>query len=427
MNLSILQGYIKKDPVSFREDFILQYKNFESELSLLKLKPTKDTDRIEELLDFISHTCVHFKDDAQSFFQNVANFLENHVSVIEPTIRVKMYNALTVLSRKMKLDKLLLIKLSFKLLNIQDKNFRETIMKYLYGIIKTVSSDTKVKQSIQSFVHSFIVEEDGIVSQKTIEILAELYRKKIWIDAKTVNIIASACYNKDNKVALSSMKFFLGIDIEVQEEENKPKLTLDDIDLHEHSKKTKKRKRQVLKDKKKIVKQNQNQETQAVPIFPAIMMINNPHDLAEYSFKKIAKIGDKFENKLIVMNFVSRLIGCHKLLILNFYSHIQKYLTSHQNNVTNILVYLVQACHDQIPPQDLMPVLKSIAHNLITDRSPEESIALGLNTTKEIFARNPSILHEDEIKDLVADLVLYGQKTKKCVTAAARSLINFLR
>ena len=46
------------------------------------------------------------------------------------------------------------------------------------------------------------------------------------------------------------------------------------------------------------------------------------------------------------MNFISRLIGCHKLILLSFYSFLQRYLTSHQKDVTHILAYLIQV----LPP-----------------------------------------------------------------------------
>ncbi len=35
---------------------------------------------------------------------------------------------------------------------------------------------------------------------------------------------------------------------------------------------------------------------------------------------------DSFEVKLVLLDFISRLIGCHKLLLLNFYSHVQRYV-----------------------------------------------------------------------------------------------------
>lgn len=57
--------------------------------------------------------------------------------------------------------------------------------------------------------------------------------------------------------------------------------------------------------------------------------------------------------RLLMMNFISRVIGGHRLLVLPFYSHLQRYVVSQQREVTHILAYLVQACHDLVPPNEV--------------------------------------------------------------------------
>jgi hypothetical protein len=42
-----------------------------------------------------------------------------------------------------------------------------------------------------------------------------------------------------------------------------------------------------------------------------------------------------------------------------------RYLNSHQQQVTVILAYLVQACHDLVPPEELIPVIKNVANNFV--------------------------------------------------------------
>jgi protein SDA1 len=83
------------------------------------------------------------------------------------------------------------------------------------------------------------------------------------------------------------------------------------------------------------------------------------------------------------MNFISRLIGCHKLIMTSFYSFLQRYLTSHQQDVTHILAYLIQACHDMVPPEDLLPIVKAIAYNFITERCTNEVSYFFFNTRKQ--------------------------------------------
>jgi protein SDA1 len=102
-------------------------------------------------------------------------------------------------------------------------------------------------------------------------------------------------------------------------------------------------------------------------------------------------------------------------------------LTSHQKDVTLILAYLIQACHDLTPPEDLMPVVKTIAYNFITERCTNEVVAVGINSTREIILRAPSLLLEPGMEELIQDLSMYSKKMHKSVTVAARGFINTVR
>jgi len=52
---------------------------------------------------------------------------------------------------------------------------------------------------------------------------------------------------------------------------------------------------------------------------------------------------------MMIMNLISRLIGCHKLLLLNFYTWVQRYLKPQQQNITQILAIVAQSSHDVRP------------------------------------------------------------------------------
>ena len=40
--------------------------------------------------------------------------------------------------------------------------------------------------------------------------MIELYRKNVWRDERTVNVIASACFSDVSKLTVTALKFFLG-------------------------------------------------------------------------------------------------------------------------------------------------------------------------------------------------------------------------
>ena len=40
--------------------------------------------------------------------------------------------------------------------------------------------------------------------------MIELYRRRIWSDAKTVNVVATACFSKNAALLRTALQFFVG-------------------------------------------------------------------------------------------------------------------------------------------------------------------------------------------------------------------------
>ena len=192
--------------------------------------------------------------------------------------------------------------------------------------------------------------------------------------------------------------------------------------LHGHAKMTKKRKAKIQKMKDKVHKEKKRDDY-LHPNFPAIQLINDPQGFAEKLFGALKKSTEKFEVRIMMMNLVSRLITSHKLQLINFYPWIQKYLQPHQEHVTNILCILAQAVHDLIDQDTILPTVKAIANNFISDRCSPNAMAVGLNTIREICLRCPFAIDDT----LLQDLVQYKKAKDKSVTMAARALLALFR
>ena len=179
-------------------------------------------------------------------------------------------------------------------------------------------------------------------------------------------------------------------------------------------------------------------------LYPAIELLNDPQGLAEAIFKRIKSSGSntfKFEHKLLMMNFVTRIVGNHELILLPLYPLLQRYMGGTQRDVTAILAYTVQACHSFVPPEDIYAILKTIAHNFITERCSGEQMAVGINACRAICARVPSVLSKEDAKDatgvsssttmdvdaFVRDLAAYSKHRDRSVSIAGKSWINFIR
>lgn len=436
LKLPQLQNLIKRDPASYKDEFMMQKRHFESELEIFKMRPTKDSERFSELVTFMSHVAVCYKDDCPNLVPSIVELMETHATILHTDVRAKLLQALIMLRNKGMMDPLNLIRLGFRLFSVNDKTLRLSLVEYIFNDIKTINhqkQNDKLNRSIQAFLFSIVEEDTTITARKTVEILCELYRRKVWTDARTVNMLGKACLSQSTRVFVGAINFFLGIETKMHEDEEEEKTVEKgpgEVDYHAHSKKTKKRQRQTQKQierNAKLRRENQKQAATAQPLFPAIQMLHDPQTLAEKLFKKLRQSGERFEVKLLLMNMISRLIGCHRLLLLSFYSYLQRYLTSHQQDVTHILAYLIQACHELVPPEDLVPVVKAIAHNFITERCSNEAITVGINSVREIFVRAPTLLREPGMGDFVQDLVMYGKKAHKSVMIAAHGMVNLVR
>ena len=178
-------------------------------------------------------------------------------------------------------------------------------------------------------------------------------------------------------------------------------------------------------------------------LYPAIEMLRDPQGVAEAVFKKIRASGSntfKFETKVLMINFVTRLVGNHELLLLPLYPFLQRYMGGHQRDVTAVLSYTVQACHEFVPPDEIYGILKTIAHNFVTERCTGEQMAVGINACRAICARVPSVLSiEDsnvddnagsttmDVEAFARDLAAYSKHKDRSVAIAGKSWTNFIR
>lgn len=208
-----LQNLIKRDPPSYREEFLLQLKHFESELAIFQLRPTKDSDRFTELVTFMSHVSVCYKDDCARIPLALLELLEVHAATLHLEVRSKLFQSLILLRNKGMIDPIILLKLSFKLFSVPDKTLRTSLGDYIFNDIKTINvnkRNEKLNRGVQAMLFGVVADDTTIAARKTVEILAELYRRRVWTDSRTVNVIASACTSSTTRVVVAALQFFLG-------------------------------------------------------------------------------------------------------------------------------------------------------------------------------------------------------------------------
>eukprot|EP01105_Mastigella_eilhardi_P024861 TRINITY_DN658_c0_g2_i1.p1 TRINITY_DN658_c0_g2~~TRINITY_DN658_c0_g2_i1.p1 ORF type:complete len:616 (-),score=218.04 TRINITY_DN658_c0_g2_i1:93-1940(-) len=159
------------------------------------------------------------------------------------------------------------------------------------------------------------------------------------------------------------------------------------------------------------------------PNWPAIELINDPHGYTKKVFGMLKHNKEAFNIRILIMNFISRLISCHSVILFGFYSYMQRYLKPHQQHIAHLMAITAQACHEMVPPDAMEPVIRTIANEFITERCLPEAIALGLNTVRAICEKCPLAMPGE----LLRDLTLYRKEHHKAVVSASRSLLQLFR
>lgn len=438
LNLPQLFSLIKKNPTSYHEEFEVQYTHFESVLRILAFNPSYFDKDFETLVIFISQTIHYYDKKIHLFLHNVTSLLRNFSTSLHRSTRIACCKALMILRSNNIIQTFDILPIFFELSRCQDKNLRSFVRHSIINDIKTInkhSRNDKINKQLQRCMFVELSNEQQETSAKlALDIMIELYKKQVWRNQELVNRIADGCLSRSSKILIASLQFFLGTDEkendddeDSEQEEDKKREALNNlrksIDSNKWNKSTRKRQK-ILNRIKKTVKTHEMKEKKVANFnFSALHMINNPQELAEKLLSNVEKTSEKFEYKLMMINLISRLIGVHELVVLNFYPYISKFIHPHQCDVTKILQYSAQASHKNIPPDELVPVLKAMVENFVSEHNSTEAITVGLNAIRELCARNPLVMSED----ILQDLAQYQKYKNKNVSIAAKSLINLFR
>jgi protein SDA1 len=280
---------------------------------------------------------------------------------------------------------------------------------------------------MQNFMYQMLADSNEIAAKRSLDVMIELYRKKIWDDAKTVNVISTACFSPFAKLLVAALQFFIGekdLSAEADSDDEKQKGPSIQEVMKKHyscAGKTRKKEKKLKAAIAKVNKVKEKKERKAN--FPALELLNDPQDFAEKLFSQVRKSNQRFEVRLMMMNLLSRLIACHRLILPNFYPWLQKYMQPHQQHVTHILAYAAQSCHDLVLPEVIEPMVKQLANQFVVERMSTEIQAFGLNAIREICVRCPLAMTET----LLHDLSQYKGARDKGIRMSAKSLIDVYR
>ncbi|XP_032786649.2 protein SDA1 homolog [Daphnia magna] len=428
-NLPQLQNLLKRDPASYKDEFMQQHRHYNSTRMVFEMKPDQYNKDLDDLVMFLAQVSHCFPEDLKEYPQELMDILQRHPTTLHPDMRKTFCRALILLRNKNLISPTSLLTLFFQLLRCPDKELRAFLKNHIITDIKNVNSKSKnikLNNVLQNFMFAMLKDSNITAAKMSLDVMIDLYKKNIWNDQKTVNVIATACLSKTTKVMVTALQFFMGSDEKQEDSDSEAEnenVIIREVGMAARvNKKSRKREKQMEKVKKTLKKRN-NSKKAPVFNFSAIHLIRDPQSFAEQLFKHVEGMNERFEVKVMALDVISRLIGTHQLFIFNFYPYLNRFLQPHQRDVTKMLLFAAQASHELLPPDVLESVVSAIVSNFVTERNSAEVMAVGLNAIREICARCPLVMNAE----LLRELIEYRTSKQKSVMMASRSILQLYR
>ncbi|XP_020527660.1 protein SDA1 homolog [Amborella trichopoda] len=450
LSLPSLQSKMKVDPESYTTELDLLHKQFSSALfvfeqqaamksAFMEPDPTITKD-LGDLAMFLSHVMPSYPEKLGSFPANLIELLRTGARTLPSSLRCQITQALILLVNRQMVDIEETLTLFMALQTLGDRILRKMTFSHVVHSIRRMNckhrNDAK-NRSLQNVLFAMLMEEDESRAKRALIVLCDLHRRKVWFDERTANAICTACFHKSSRIMKAALSFLLGYErVEEGNEsdgssseddttEQKPHVVLSRAAVHKAhhqgttaSKKKKKAKLQrVMRSMKR--QQRVSSENSGFSGYSPLSHLKDAQGFAEKLFSRLQTCNERFEVKMMMLKVIARTVGLHRLILLNFYEFLRKYVQPHQRDVTNLLAAAVQACHDMVPPDAVESLLKQVVNQFVHDRSRTEAIAVGLNVVREMCLRMPLLM----TGDLLQDLVLYKKSHEKAVSSAARSLM----
>ncbi|KAJ4501710.1 SDA1-domain-containing protein [Lentinula lateritia] len=439
-NLPQLQNLIKRDPTSYKDEFLQQWNHYNSIRLIFHLNPDEHAQHFRELVAFIAQVATCYPKETAELPSQISTILLESYGMLSPDTRKALISTMVLLRNKNVITPIELLRTLFPLLpRTTSSSLRSNIRKTILSDIRTANiraKNHKLNRAIQAMLFGMV--ENGLddvanfgnkgkqkevnngihfgTSDKTagrgedamwaVILTKELWRKGIWNDVKPVSIVAIGCLHPVLKVQSASIHFFLGDDDEKEDSDDEEEEEVDVRALH-HRREINKKSRsgdKKLQKKLNVAKKKKHGKidtSRSRANFPALQLLNDPQTFAEKLFTILDRYDKRFtlDHKILIMQILARVISAHTLFVMPFYSYIQKWLAPKQLRVPSILVALAQSVHALIPPQTLKPVVLKLANEFVHPGVGSEVIAAGINAITEICRRQPLVMgprDEDE-------------------------------
>ena len=316
-SLPTLQNLIKRDPDGYKEDFERRLRHFQSIIDIQRSQPGAESKELVALLGFISAVCPCFPQLTADVPAQLASLLDEQLDALEPAVRRAIFQALVLLRTRGMHEPLALLQLCFRCFRGRDKVLRERLYTYVVSDIKGVNAkhkDNALNRRLQTHVFAMLNDSSVVAAKYALRVLVQLYRRHVWRDTRTVNVVAGALFCPHSALRIAALHFLLGAHDQASAADS------DDEDAGTAAAKTAERMQKNLKkegatsarnSKRTLRKLKRAQATakkkpagEAAASFAAIHLLHDPHTIGEKLFTEVRKQGERFEVRLMTRNLL---------------------------------------------------------------------------------------------------------------------------
>lgn len=441
--LLLLQNRTRRDPESYRDEFLAQLEHFKASSATVAAQRVANPQYIA-VLNYICHVSHCYPKETRTVANIVVDLLKSSKgNALPQDLRTALVKSMMLLRAKDLITTDETFPVLFMLLQEKDKTIRRAILSHIVSDIRKVNqpgakNGTQINKNAQNFLFSVMAEDDPTQARCAEMVMVDLYRRRVWCDERTVEVMTKACFSKHTPILRMALRFFLlqmpkisSLDDEKLDED-------DDADPGRAISKMKQKlkivkktayrdrvlKRNVKEAKRKYNKQEREEEEFAKQHVDPIRLLRDPQQFVERLLAKLHKTSERFETRILYLNVIARTIAEHEIVHLPLYSFLERYMEPAQLHATQLLALSSMCVHRMVPPDALEPLVRAIANHFVSDRSSPDAITVGINTIREICKRQPLAMNADLLKDLVE---YKNQRGDKGVIMAARALIQLFR
>jgi protein SDA1 len=211
LTLTLLQSRIAKDSVSYRDEFLLRLRHFDAQCALVAQNPESASDEFAELATFLANTASKYTHDVADFGPKLVGLLENYAAQFSQDVRRRLCVAAMTLRARGLLPPARLLELLLGLLRVPDRQLRATLLQRIVADVRAANRKGR-NQRLNGALQNVLAKlsgEGGPPARLALGLLVELYRRGVWADARTVNIVADTAVCGDSRLAATALQFFV--------------------------------------------------------------------------------------------------------------------------------------------------------------------------------------------------------------------------